>query len=54
MSVKKVGKAWSFHIDAGTDSRTGKRKQIYRSGFTKTIILFNILMYANTSFELNC
>lgn len=34
MSIKKVGKVWSFRIDAGIDSRTGKRKQIYRSGFS--------------------
>ena len=34
MSIKKVGKVWSFRIDAGTDPRTGKRKQIYRSGFS--------------------
>lgn len=33
MSVKKVGKVWSFRIGAGNDKRTGKRKQIYRSGF---------------------
>ena len=33
MSIKKVGKVWSFRIDAGIDERTGKRKQIYRSGF---------------------
>lgn len=33
MSVKKVGKVWSFRIAAGNDKRTGKRKQIYRSGF---------------------
>ena len=33
MSVKKVGKVWSFRIDAGIDERTGKRKQIYRSRF---------------------
>lgn len=35
MSLKKVGKVWSFRISAGKDKRTGKRKQIYRSGFTK-------------------
>lgn len=34
LSVKKVGKAWTFRIDAGIDARTGKRKQIYRSGFS--------------------
>lgn len=34
MSIKKVGKVWSFRIDVGTNSRTGKRKQIYRSGFS--------------------
>ncbi|USK34981.1 site-specific integrase [Bacillus sp. F19] len=33
MSVKKIGKVWSFRINAGLDSRTGKRKQIYRGGF---------------------
>lgn len=33
MSIKKVGKVWSFRIDAGIDDRTGKRKQVYRSGF---------------------
>ncbi|USK71265.1 Arm DNA-binding domain-containing protein [Peribacillus asahii] len=33
MSVKKTGKVWSFRIDAGIDDRTGKRKQVYRSGF---------------------
>lgn len=33
MSLKKVGKVWSFRIDAGKDKRTGQRKQIYRSGF---------------------
>lgn len=33
MSLKKVGKVWSFRISAGIDKRTGKRKQIYRSGF---------------------
>lgn len=34
MSVKKVGKVWSFRIEANPDPRTGKRKQIYRSGFS--------------------
>lgn len=33
MSVKKVSKVWAFRVDAGIDERTGKRKQIYRSGF---------------------
>jgi hypothetical protein len=33
MLVKKIGKVWSFRVDAGEDHRTGKRKQIYRSGF---------------------
>ena len=33
LSVKKVGKVWSFRIDVGLDSRSSKRKQIYRSGF---------------------
>lgn len=33
MSVKKAGKVWAFLIDSGIDSRTGKRRQIYRSGF---------------------
>ena len=33
MSVKKTGKVWSFRIDAGINDRTGKRNQIYRSGF---------------------
>lgn len=30
---KKVGKSWTFRIEAGTDPKTGKRKQVYRSGF---------------------
>ena len=33
MSVKKTGSVWSFRISSGIDFRTGKRKQIYRSGF---------------------
>ncbi len=33
MTIKKVGKSWSFRIEAGTDPKTGKRKQVYRSGF---------------------
>jgi len=33
LSVKKVGNVWSFRISAGIEERTGKRKQIYRSGF---------------------
>ncbi len=33
MSLKKVGKVWAFRINGEKDKRTGKRKQIYRSGF---------------------
>jgi hypothetical protein len=33
MSVKKTGSVWSFRISAGVDTRTGKRKQVYRSGY---------------------
>ncbi|MES9685160.1 Arm DNA-binding domain-containing protein [Gottfriedia acidiceleris] len=33
MSIKKVGKSWSFRIEAGIDPKTGNRKQVYRSGF---------------------
>lgn len=33
MSVKKVGNQWTFRIDIGKDPSTGKRRQVYRSGF---------------------
>lgn len=33
MSVKKVGNQWTFRIDVGKNPSTGKRRQVYRSGF---------------------
>lgn len=33
MSVTKVGYHWTFRIDVGKDPFTGKRRQVYRSGF---------------------
>ncbi|MEH6939043.1 Arm DNA-binding domain-containing protein [Bacillus sp. JJ664] len=33
ISIKKVGNSWSFRIEAGTDPKTGRRKQVYRGGF---------------------
>ncbi|MBO9128503.1 tyrosine-type recombinase/integrase [Bacillus sp. 165] len=33
MSVKRIGEKWGFRIDAGRNPKTGKRKQVYRSGF---------------------
>lgn len=33
MSVKKVGSMWSYRVDVGRDPHTGKRRQVYKSGF---------------------
>lgn len=33
MSIKKTGNTWTFRIDVGKDPSTGKRRQVYRSGF---------------------
>lgn len=35
MSVRKTSKhLWSYRVDVGKDPATGKRRQVYKSGFS--------------------